>query len=277
MVKTKRVGALDMPMLGFGTFQMRGDVCEKAVACALSEGYRMIDTAAAYGNEEAVGAAIKSSDVPRSDILITTKVNFSSYENARASVEKSLGLLGTDYLDLVLLHWPFGNYYAAWRVLEEMKKEGKIREIGVSNFDPDRLIDLSHFNSEVPVINQTETHLYCQRLREHSYESALGVAHEAYAPLGQSRANEMFDEPAVRAVMERAGKTPAQVLLRFLVDSDVIAIPKSARAERIRENFDIFDFSLTEDELSALRSLDKASPMIGRAEDPEFAKVAVTW
>ena len=277
MVKTNRVGALDMPMLGFGTFQMRGDVCEKAVACALSEGYRMIDTAAAYGNEEAVGAAIKSSDVPRSDILITTKVNFSSYENARASVEKSLGLLGTDYLDLVLLHWPFGNYYAAWRVLEEMKKEGKIREIGVSNFDPDRLIDLSHFNSEVPVINQTETHLYCQRLREHSYESALGVAHEAYAPLGQSRANEMFDEPAVRAVMERAGKTPAQVLLRFLVDSDVIAIPKSARAERIRENFGIFDFSLTEDELSALRSLDKASPMIGRAEDPEFAKVAVTW
>lgn len=277
MVKTKRVGALDMPMLGFGTFQMRGDVCEKAVACALSEGYRMIDTAAAYGNEEAVGAAIKSSDVPRSDILITTKVNFSSYENARASVEKSLGLLGTDYLDLVLLHWPFGNYYAAWRVLEEMKREGKIREIGVSNFDPDRLIDLSHFNSEVPVINQTETHLYCQRLREHSYESALGVAHEAYAPLGQSRANEMFDEPAVRAVMERAGKTPAQVLLRFLVDSDVIAIPKSAHAERIRENFGIFDFSLTEDELSTLRSLDKASPMIGRAEDPEFAKVAVTW
>lgn len=277
MVKTKRVGTLDMPMLGFGTFQMRGDVCEKAVACALSEGYRMIDTAAAYGNEEAVGAAIKSSDVPRSDILITTKVNFSSYENARASVEKSLGLLGTDYLDLVLLHWPFGNYYAAWRVLEEMKKEGKIREIGVSNFDPDRLIDLSHFNSEVPVVNQTETHLYCQRLMEHSYESALGVAHEAYAPLGQSRANEMFDEPAVRAVMERAGKTPAQVLLRFLVDSDVIAIPKSAHAERIRENFGIFDFSLTEDELSALRSLDKASPMIGRAEDPEFAKVAVTW
>ena len=277
MVKTKRVGALDMPMLGFGTFQMRGDVCEKAVACALSEGYRMIDTAAAYGNEEAVGAAIKSSDVPRSDILITTKVNFSSYENARASVEKSLRLLGTDYLDLVLLHWPFGNYYAAWRVLEEMKREGKIREIGVSNFDPDRLIDLSHFNSEVPVINQTETHLYCQRLIEHSYESALGVAHEAYAPLGQSRANEMFDEPAVRAVMERAGKTPAQVLLRFLVDSDVIAIPKSAHAERIRENFGIFDFSLTEDELAALRSLDKASPMIGRAEDPEFAKVAVTW
>lgn len=277
MVKTKKVGALDMPMLGFGTFQMRGDVCEKAVACALSEGYRMIDTAAAYGNEEAVGAAIKSSDVPRSDILITTKVNFSSYENARASVEKSLGLLGTDYLDLVLLHWPFGNYYAAWRVLEEMKREGKIREIGVSNFDPDRLIDLSHFNSQVPVINQTETHLYCQRLIEHSYESALGVAHEAYAPLGQSRANEMFDEPAVRAVAERAGKTPAQVLLRFLVDSDVIAIPKSARAERIRENFGIFDFSLTEDELSALRSLDKASPMIGRAEDPEFAKVAVTW
>ena len=277
MVKTKRVGALDMPMLGFGTFQMRGDVCEKAVACALSEGYRMIDTAAAYGNEEAVGAAIKSSDVPRSDILITTKVNFSSYENARASVEKSLGLLGTDYLDLVLLHWPFGNYYAAWRVLEEMKREGKIREIGVSNFDPDRLIDLSHFNSEVPVVNQTETHLYCQRLREHSYESALGVAHEAYAPLGQSRANEMFDEPAVRAVAERAGKTPAQVLLRFLVDSDVIAIPKSARAERIRENFGIFDFSLTEDELAALRALDKKSPMIGRAEDPEFAKVAVTW
>lgn len=277
MVKTKKIGSLDMPMLGFGTFQMRGEVCEKAVSCALSEGFRLIDTAAAYGNEEAVGAAIKGSDVPRSDILITTKVNFSSYENARASVENSLRLLGTDYLDLVLLHWPFGNYYAAWRTLENMKKEGKIREIGVSNFDPDRLIDLSHFNSEVPVINQTETHLYCQRAKEHAYESALGVAHEAYAPLGQSRANEMFDEPAVKTVADRTGKTPAQVLLRFLVDSDVIAIPKSAHAGRIRENFDIFDFSLTDEELASLKSLDKASPMIGRAEDPEFTKMAMTW
>ena len=277
MVKTKKVGSLDLPMLGFGTFQMRGDVCVSAVMCALSEGFRLIDTAAAYGNEEAVGAAVRKSAVPRGDIFITTKVNFSSYENARASVENSLRLLGTDYLDLVLLHWPFGNYYAAWRTLGDMKKEGKIREIGVSNFDPDRLIDLSHFNSETPVINQTETHLYCQRIKEHTYESALGVAHEAYAPLGQSRANEMFDEPAVRAIAERTGKTPAQVLLRFLIDSGVIAIPKSAHPERIRENIGISDISLTEQELAALRSLDRASPMIGRAEDPEFAKIAVTW
>ncbi len=274
---TKKVGSLDLPMLGFGTFQMRGDVCVSAVMCALSEGFRLIDTAAAYGNEEAVGAAVRKSAVPRGDIFITTKVNFSSYENARASVENSLRLLGTDYLDLVLLHWPFGNYYAAWRTLGDMKKEGKIREIGVSNFDPDRLIDLSHFNSETPVINQTETHLYCQRIKEHTYESALGVAHEAYAPLGQSRANEMFDEPAVRAIAERTRKTPAQVLLRFLIDSGVIAIPKSAHPERIRENIGISDISLTEQELAALRSLDRASPMIGRAEDPEFAKIAVTW
>lgn len=274
---TRKVGSLDLPMIGFGTYPMRGEACETAVLHALSQGYRLIDTARNYHNEDAVGSAVKKSGIPRSDIFLSTKVYHQSFEDARASVETSMKRLGTDYLDLVLIHWPFGNYYAAWRVLEDMKKEGYIREIGVSNFDPDRLIDLCHYNTEKPVINQTETHLYCQRIKEHPYESKLGVAHEAYAPLGASRAKEMFAEPTVTAIAERTGKTPSQVLLRYLVESDTIAIPKSANPTRMAENLDVFDFSLLPEEKEALKKLDKAQPIFGRAEDPACAEDAVTW
>lgn len=204
-------------------------------------------------------------------------MNFRSYEHARQTVLQSLENLKTDYLDLFLLHWPFGNYYAAWCELEKLYEEGKIRAIGVSNFDPDRLIDLISFNKVKPAISQIETNLYCQRQSEHKWEDKYSVAHMAYAPLGQGKANEMFDEPAVRQIAEKYGKTPAQVLLRYTIQNQVAVIPKSVHKERIKENFNLFDFIMTEEEMKSLRALDQATPMIGNAENPEKTEMAMTW
>ena len=268
---------VEMPILGFGTFQATGDDCERSVCAAIRAGYRMIDTAEAYGNEEQVGKGIRASGIDRKELFIVTKVNFKSYEHARETVLASLEKLGVDDLDLVLLHWPFGNYYAAWRELEKLYDEGKIRAIGVSNFDPDRLIDLIHFNRVVPAVNQIETHLFCQRQEEHKWMAKYNVAHMAYAPLGQGRANEMFSFPEVRAIAARYGKTAAQVLLRYLTQRDVIIIPKSVHEERIIENGDIFSFELTSDEMETLRALDKALPMIGDPENPNKTEFAMTW
>ena len=268
---------IQIPMLGFGTFKASGEECEASVLAAIRAGYRLIDTAEAYNNEEYVGNAIVKSGVPREELFITTKVNFRSYENARAIVEQSLAKLQVEYLDLVLLHWPFGNYYAGWRQLEELYEEGKIRAIGVSNFNPDRLIDLLSFNKVVPVINQIETHLYCQRKSEHVWEDKYKVAHQAYAPLGQGKANKMFEEEAVQQLATKYGKTPAQILLRFLVQSDVVVIPKSVHEARIQENIDIFDFELTAEEVAVLAALDQAAPMTGTPEKPEKVERAMTW
>lgn len=266
-----------MPMFGLGTFQSNGEACEKAVAAAIRAGYRLIDTAEAYGNEAQVGRGIAASGIDRRELFLVTKVNFRSYENTRETVLSSLENLQTDYLDLVLLHWPFGNYYAAWRELERLHEEGKIRAIGISNFDPDRMIDLIEFNKIKPAINQIETHLYCQRLAEHLWEEKYGVAHMAYAPLGQGQANEMFAEPAVLALAEKYGKTAAQILLRYTIQNGVVVIPKSVHEERIRENINVFDFVLTAEEMETLRALDTAKPMIGDAENPEKTAFAMTW
>ena len=266
-----------MPMLGFGTFLNNGDECEQSVCEAIKVGYRLIDTAEAYGNEEQVGNGIKASGIDRSELFIVTKVNFRSYENARETVLNSLKKLKTDYLDTVLLHWPFGNYYKAWRELEKLYDEGLIRAIGVSNFEPDRFIDLIEFNKITPAVNQIETHLYCQRAAEHKWENKYGIAHMAYAPLGQGRTNEMFSEPAVEALAKKYGKTPAQILLRFNIQNGVVVIPKSVHTDRIKENIDVFDFSLSDDEMSTLRLLDKASPMIGNPETPELTESAMKW
>ena len=268
---------VSMPMLGFGTFLNTGGDCRRSVAEAINAGYRLIDTAEAYGNEEQVGEGIQASGLARRELFLVTKVNFKSYDNTRKTVETSLRLLGTDYLDLVLLHWPFADYYTAWRELEALRAEGKIRAIGVSNFEPDRLVDLIAYNKIRPTVNQIETHLYCQRQPEHRWEHQYGVAHMAYAPLGQGRANEMFTEPAVRELAARYGKTPAQILLRRTVQDGVTVIPKLVHAERIKENIDIFDFELTSEEMSVLRSLDKAAPMIGTPEKPELVEMAMQW
>ena len=268
---------VQMPMLGFGTFLMGGAECEESVLTALRSGYRMIDTAEAYGNEEAIGNAVERSGIPREELFLVTKVNFRSYENTRETVEASLKKLKTSYLDLVLLHWPFGNYYAAWRELEKLYQEGKIRAVGVSNFDPDRLIDLISFNQVTPAVNQIETHLLCQRRAEHEWLEKYHVRHMAYAPLGQGRKNEMFENPVLTKIAKAHGKTAAQTALRFLMQSDVIVIPKSVHEERIRENFDVFDFELTADEMEQLAKMDTAVPMIGNPENPAMVEAAMKW
>lgn len=271
---------VEMPILGFGTFQITDpEACAQSVASAVQAGYRLIDTAQVYGNEEAVGEGIRNGGVPREELFITSKVWFHRYEagDCRASVEESLKKLGLDYLDLMLLHWPFGDTYAAWRDLEALCEEGKLRAIGISNFDMGRMVDFIHFNHVKPAVNQIETHLLCQRTKEHPWMEKYGVAHQAYAPLGQGRANEMFSLPAVKAAAEAHGKTPAQIALRFLAQSGVAVIPKSVRPERIRENIDIFDFELTADEMEALRALDTGKPMIGNAEAPDKVEAAMKW
>ena len=268
---------IQMPMLGFGTFLMGGAECEESVLTALRSGYRMIDTAEAYGNEEAVGNGIVKSGIPREELFIVTKVNFRSYENTRETVEASLKKLKTSYLDLVLLHWPFGNYYAAWRELEKLYKEEKIRAIGVSNFAPDRLIDLIEFNEITPAVNQIETHLLCQRRTEHSWMEKYHVRHMAYAPLGQGRKNEMFENPVLVEIAKAHGKTAAQIALRFLMQSGVVIIPKSVHEERIKENFDRFDFELSGDEMDRIAKMDAAAPMIGNPEDPAMVEAAMKW
>lgn len=268
---------IQMPMLGFGTFLLGGLECEESVLTALRSGYRMIDTAEAYGNEEAVGNAIVKSGIAREELFIITKVNFRSYENTRETVEMSLKKLKTSYLDLVLLHWPFGNYYAAWRELENLYQEGKIRAIGVSNFDPDRLIDLIEFNKVTPAVNQIETHLLCQRMAEHEWLEKYHVQHMAYAALGQGRKNEMFENPALIEIAKVHGKSAAQIALRFLMQSGVVVIPKSIHEERIKENFDLFDFELNTDEMEQLKKMDMAAPMIGNPENPSMVESAMKW
>ncbi|MFR6344855.1 MAG: aldo/keto reductase [Christensenellales bacterium] len=250
---------VQMPLVGFGTFMLSEKTCTEAVALAIESGYRMIDTAEAYGNEKEVGEGMKKSGIDRKELFLVTKVNFKSYENAEQTVMQSLANLQTDYIDLLLLHWPFANYYAAWRVLEKLYAEGKVRAIGVSNFEPDQLLDLIAYNQVIPAVNQIETNLYCQRSAERIWMDKKQVAHMAYAPLGQGNRNEMFAESAVLALAEKYGKTPAQILLRFLTQKGIVVIPKSTKPAHIKENFTLFDFTLSADEMGLLSALDKKS------------------
>lgn len=266
-----------MPLIGFGTFMLGGETCTEAVTAAIEIGYRMIDTAEAYGNEKEVGEGIRQSGIDRRELFLVTKVNFKSYENAEQTVMQSPENLQTDYLDLLLLHWPFANYYAAWRTLEKLYGDGRVRAIGVSNFEPDRLLDLIAYNKIVPAVDQIETNLYCQRGAERVWMDKKQVAHMAYAPLGQGNRNEMFQEPAVLALVRKYGKTPAQILLRFLTQNGIAVIPRSTRPEHIRENFVLFDFTLTLDEMAQLAALDRKEPLIGRPEAPELVEFSLTW
>lgn len=268
---------IKMPVMGFGTFMLNGQACIDSVSYAIKSGYRMIDTAEAYGNEREVGIGIQQSGISRDEIFLISKVNFKSYENAEDSVMKSLENLQTDYIDLMLLHWPFANYYAAWRVLEKLCQNGKIKSIGISNFEPDQLLDLIAYNKVVPVVNQIETNLYCQRTNEREWLDKKNVAHMAYAPLGQGNRNEMFTEPFVISLSQKYNKKPAQILLRFLTQKGIIVIPRSTKPEHILDNFEIFDFTLTEDEINALNSLDRKEPLIGKPETPELVEFSLTW
>lgn len=269
-----------MPLAGFGTFKIADAAeCERNVASAIDAGYRLIDTAQAYGNEEYVGNAVKKCGVARDELFITTKLWFRNFEKADAekSLNESLKKLQLDYVDMVLLHWPYGNVYEAWRTLERFYEAGKIRAIGISNFDADRMIDLITFNKIKPCVNQIEMHLFCQRKNDRRWLEKYGPAPQAYAPLGQGRANEMFENEVVKEIAAGHGKTPAQIALRFLVQNGVSVIPKSVHTDRIKENIDIFDFALTAEEMKALSALDTATPMIGTAESPEKTEIAMTW
>ena len=268
---------VQMPLVGFGTFMLGGEMCSDAVAEAVRAGYRMIDTAEAYGNEAVVGEGIRRSGIDRDELFLVTKVNFTSYEHAEQVVARSLDALGTDYVDLLLLHWPFANRYAAWRALEKAYAEGRARAIGVSNFEPDQLLDLIAYNEVVPAVNQVETNLYCQRVDDRVWMDKKGVGHMAYAPLGQGNRAQMFDEPAVRTLAEKYEKTPAQVMLRYLSQKGISVIPRSVQSAHIQENLNIFDFSLNPAELATLAGLDKREPLIGKPEDPEFVEFSLTW
>ena len=268
---------IQMPIVGFGTFMLSGETCTQSVVSAINSGYRMIDTAEAYGNEREVGEGIKQSGINREELFLVTKVNFKSYETAEQTVLQSLSNLQTDYIDLMLLHWPFANYYAAWHALEKLFAEGKIRAIGVSNFEPDQLLDLIAYNKVVPAVNQIETNLYCQRITERMWMDKKNVAHMAYAPLGQGNRNEMFEEPVVLALAKKYKKSSAQILLRFLTQKGIAVIPRSSQMKHIKENIDLFDFSLTSDELSQLSALDKKEPLIGKPETPELVEFSLTW
>lgn len=271
---------VEMPMLGFGTFLMPDSAeCENSVRTAIQAGYRLIDTAQDYGNEASVGRALRRSGVPREEVFITTKVWFRSFQRGicRESVLESMRKLEVSYLDMVLLHWPFNDTYGAWKDLEALYKEGTIRAIGVSNFDPDRLIDFIHFHEIPPAVNQIETHLLCQRKEDHRWMRKYGVVHQAYAPLGQGRAPELMSDPAVAAAARAHGKTPPQVLLRFLIQCGIAVVPKSTHEERILENAQIFDFQLTDAEMDELRRADRKMPLSGRSQDPYKVEAAMTW
>ena len=266
---------MQIPLAGFGTFMLSGETCANAGTQASQCGYRMIDTAEAYSNEQEVGEGIRRSGIDRRELFLVTKVNFKSYEHAEQTVMQSLESLQTDYIDL-LLHRPFANYYAAWRALEKLYADGKIQAIGVSNFEPDQLLDLIAYNQIVPAVNQIETNLYCQRSAGRVWMDKQQVAHMAYAPLEQGSRNEMYQEPAVLALAAKYGKTPAQILLRFLTQKGVAVIPRSTQPAHIRENLALFDFALTAGEMVQLSELDRKEPLIGKPETPELVEFSLT-
>lgn len=262
-----------MPLLGYGVYQVDAGDAERCVSDALETGYRHIDTAQAYYNEEGVGAAIAKSGVARDELFLTTKVwiYHAGEKNAAASIDGSLRKLGCDYVDLLLIHQPFGDYYGTWRALEAAYRSGKARAIGVSNFYPDRLVDLCRFSEIKPMVNQVETHVFQQQRAAREVMDRYGVAHESWGPFAEGR-NGFFSNPVLAAVGAKHGKTAAQTALRFLIQSDVAVIPKSVRKERMRENFQVFDFELDAEDLGALRALDKGESLFFSHYDPEFVE-----
>lgn len=265
---------VEMPILGYGVFQIAPEECERCVADALGVGYRMIDTAQAYNNEEGVGRAVRGSGIPREELFIVDKVWFSNYgyERAKASVDESLRKLRTDYIDLMLLHQPFGDYYGAYRAMTDALREGKVRAIGVSNFYPDRFIDLATHAEVKPAVNQVETHVFCQQVQATRYMQEFGTHIMSWGPLAEGK-NGFFTNETLAAIGARHGKTVAQVALRYLTQRGIIVIPKSVHIERMRQNLDIFDFSLTDGEMDEILRLDTAAPVIMPSHhDPEIVK-----
>jgi diketogulonate reductase-like aldo/keto reductase len=274
MQKLKLNNGIEMPVLGFGVFQIDDQkVCEKCVVDAIEAGYRLIDTAASYRNEEAVGRAIHRSGVPREDLFITTKLwlEDAGYERTKIAFESSLKKLQLDYLDLYLIHQPFGDVYGAWRAMEELYQEGKIKAIGVSNFSPDRLVDLILHNKIKPAINQVETNPFCQQIESHVIMKEYNVQIEAWAPFAEGK-NNLFQNSVLTAIGEKKHKSIAQVILRWLFQRNVITLPKSVHKDRIRQNLEIFDFTLDNEDMEKIASLDTKQSMFFSHQDPKMVK-----
>ena len=259
-----------MPMLGYGVYQVDPAECARCVKDAIDAGYRSIDTAQAYYNEEGVGQAVKASGVPREELFITTKVWISNggYEKAKASIDESLNKLQMDYIDLLLIHQPFNDYYGTWRAMEEAYKAGKLRAIGVSNFFPDRLVDLCKFVEIRPMVNQVETHAFFQQAAAHEIMKKYGVVHESWGPFAEGK-KDFFTHPVLSKIAAKHSKTVAQVALRFLLQSNVVVIPKSTHKERMVENLQVFDFQLDAEDMAAIRALDDGESAFLSHQDPE--------
>lgn len=276
MIETIRLNnGIEMPLEGFGVFQVPdGDVCRKAVSDAISTGYRLIDTAAAYMNEEAVGQAIRESGVNRADLFITTKLwtQDASYESAKKAFNTSLEKLGLDYLDLYLIHQPVGDYYGAYRAMEELYKEGRVRAIGVCNFYPERLTDLVLHAEVIPAVNQVELHPFFQQEKAIANMREYGVVPEAWGPFAEGN-HGIFTHPVLSAIGKKYGKSAAQVALRWNVQRGVVVIPKSVHKERIEQNLDIWDFALSDDDMAEIAKLDIGHSEIVDHSDPAFIKM----
>ncbi len=265
---------VEMPILGFGVFQVPDPAeCERSVRDAIDVGYRLLDTAASYGNEEAVGAAIRNHGIKRSDLFVTTKlwIEDASYEGAKAAFERSMNKLQLDYLDLYLIHQPYGDVYGAWRAMEELHRAGRIRAIGVSNFYPDRLVDFVLHNEIVPAVNQIEIHPFHSQDDAQKVLQEYGVQPEAWGPFAEGK-NDLFTNPVLESIGNKHGKSVAQVVLRWLTQRGVVAIPKSVRKARMAENFAVFDFRLDQDDLSAIAALDQKASSFFDHRDPAMVK-----
>ena len=266
---------VEMPMLGFGVFQIPdADECERSVRDAIDAGYRLIDTAAAYGNEAGVGTAVGGAGVAREELFVTTKlwIQDAGYERTKAAFERSLRRLGLEYLDLYLIHQPYGDVYGSWRAMEELYHDGKVRAIGVSNFQPDRLMDLMVHNEVVPAVNQIETHPFNQQVETQKFLREHSVQIESWGPFAEGK-NDIWNNEVLVSLARAHGKTVAQVVLRWLTQRGVVAIPKSVRRERIDENFDVFDFELRPEDMDAIATLDTKTSSFFDHRDPAIVKM----
>lgn len=274
MKTVKLNNGVEMPILGFGVYQIEPNETENVVLDALQVGYRSIDTASAYMNEEAVGKAIKRSDIAREDLFITTKlwIQDAGYENAKRAFEKSLKKLQLDYLDLYLIHQPFGDVYGAWRAMEELYKEGKTRAIGVSNFQPDRLMDLIIHNTVIPTINQVETHVFNQQTENQLFMEENNIQIESWGPFAESM-NNMFSNKLLTSIAKKYNKSVPQIVLRWLIQRNVVVIPKSVRKDRMLENISVFDFELSDEDMGQIKTLDTGKSLFFDHRDPAIVKM----
>lgn len=278
MKKIKLNNGIDMPQIGYGVYQVSPDECERCVSDALKTGYRMIDTAQAYHNEEGVGRAVKNSGINRSEIFIVSKVWISNYgyEKAKASIDESLRKLQTDYIDLMLLHQPFCDRHGAYRALEDAYREGKLRAIGVSNFYPDHFIDLASNVDIVPAVNQVETHVFDQQTEAQKIMEEFGTRIMSWGPFAEGR-NNLFGNETLKKIGYSHGKSVAQIALRWLIQRGVIIIPKSVHIERMEQNLDIFDFELTDEEMAEIATLDTGKSLFFDHHDAETTKLFMSW